>query len=406
MGRGVKKMVREKQNRAGRVLAATLGVQFFSGVLYTWSIFKDHLIARYQWSDAEATIPYTVSTIGFALSMFAAGLLLDKAGPRVMISVGVLMMGSGLVLSGFADTIWMWAITYGLVTSAGVGFSFLVSTPTVIQWFPPEKRGTIMGLAVSGVALSPVMFSPLTHYALGRFSLKYGSWMLGAVALFIPLLLAQLISNPPPGYLQGKHKEPSKPEGVEMVWQQMIRTSSFYKLFAMFALSSSAGLIILGHLTRIARIQAGWEGGYLLLMLIAVFSAGGRFLGGALSDLIGKVNLLRMAFFLQAVNMLLFNLLTQAVTLALGVAVAGLCYGAVLSAFPLLTADYYGVRHLGANYGLLFIAWGMGGVLGPQIAGSVFDATGSYHKGYLLALAMLVVATMLTFTLAKDQEKP
>ena len=76
------------------MLAATLGVQFFSGVLYVWSIFKDHLIARYGWGDAEATIPYTVSTIVFALSMFTAGLLLDRAGPRVMISAGVILMGA------------------------------------------------------------------------------------------------------------------------------------------------------------------------------------------------------------------------------------------------------------------------------------------------------------------------
>ncbi len=397
-------MVQKKQDRAGRVLAATLGVQFFSGVLYTWSIFKDHLIAHFQWSDAEATIPYTVSTIVFALSMFAAGLLLDKAGPRVMISAGVILMGGGLLLSGFADTVWLWALTFGFITSAGVGISYLVSPPTVIQWFSPEKRGTITGLTVAGVALSPVMLSPLANYALGTLGLRYGSWMLGAVALFIPLLLAQFISNPPPGHLPGDDREPSrKSEGIEMVWQQMIRTPSFYKLFAMFALSSSAGLIIFGHLTRIARIQAGWDGGYLLLMLIAVFSAGGRFLGGALSDLIGKANLLRLVFLLQAANMLLFNLLTQAVTLAFGVAVAGLCYGAVLSAFPLLTADYYGVRHLGANYGLLFIAWGLGGVLGPQIAGSVFDATGSYHRAYLLALAMLLAAFLITFTLKREK---
>lgn len=397
------------QNKAGSVLAATLGVQFFSGVLYVWSIFKDHLIARYQWSDAEATIPYTVSTIVFALSMFVAGLLLDKAGPRLMISAGVLMMGGGLFLSSFAGTVWAWAVTFGLITSAGVGFSYLVSTPTVIQWFPPEKRGTITGLAVAGVAISPVMFSPLANYALGRFGLRQGSWLLAAVALVIPLTLAQFISNPPPGYLPGKNQGANKQEApaitkdAELSWQQMIRTPDFYKLFVTFAFSASAGLIIFGHLTRIARLQAGWDGGYLLLMLIAVFSAGGRFLGGVLSDLVGKVNLLRLVLLLQAANMLFFSLLSQAVTLALGVAIAGLCYGAILSVFPLLTADYYGVKHLGANYGLLFVAWGTGGVLGPQIAGSVFDATGSYRNAYLLALAMLLAAFLITFALRKEK---
>ncbi len=399
-------MKQRNQNKAGRVLAATLGVQFFSGIFYVWSIIKDHLIARHQWSEAEATLPYTVATIVFALSMFAAGLLLDKAGPRVMISAGVIMMGGGLILSGFAGTVVAWSVTFGLFTSAGVGFSYLVSTPTVIQWYPPKRRGAITGLTVAGVALSPVMFSPLTNYALTSFGLKHGLWLLGAVSLIIPLLMAQGISNPPAGYLPGKEGEAedlAKNPGRELSWRQMIRTRDFYKLFIMFAFSTSAGLFIFGHMTRIARLQAGWDGGYLLLMLIAVFSAGGRFLGGALSDFMGKANLLRLVLFLQAVNMLFFNHLTQVITLALGVAVAGLCYGAILSVFPLLTADYYGIRHLGANYGLLFMAWGMGGVLGPQIAGSVFDATGSYHRAYLMAMAMLLAAFLISFLLKKEK---
>jgi OFA family oxalate/formate antiporter-like MFS transporter len=400
-------LTRRNQNKAGRVLAATLGVQFFSGVLYVWSIFKDHLIARYGWGDAEATIPYTVSTIVFALSMFTAGLLLDRAGPRVMISAGVILMGGGLILSGFADSVWLWALTFGLITSAGVGFSYLTAAPTVIQWFPPEKRGAITGLAVAGVAISPVMISPLANFALGHFGLKHGSWILGAVALVIPLTLAQLIANPPADYLPANNQKNedgrTEPNRNAMTWRQMIRTFDFYKLFAMFAFSSSSGLIIFGHMTRIARLQADWDGGYLLLMLIAVFSAGGRFLGGVISDHIGKTNLLRAVFLLQALNMLVFHLMDTSFTLALGVAVAGLCYGATFSAFPLLTADYYGVRNLGANYGLLFIGWGMGGVLGPQIAGSIFDVTGSYHLAYRLALGLLIVAFLISFSLRKEK---
>ncbi len=386
------------------MLVATLGVQFFSGILYVWSLFKVHLVAHYQWSDAEATLPYTISTLVFASSMFVAGLLLDRAGPRVMISIGTSLMGLGLLLSGFANTVWLWALTFGLITSAGVGFNYLVATPAAIQWFPTEKRGRITGLVVAGVALSPIMYSPLVNVSLDTYGLRYGLFIIGAVALVIPLFLAQRIKSPPEGYIPTSGEtESSTNEENDLNWQEMIRTPDFYKLFLMLAFSSASGLIIFGHMTRIAQLQADWDGGYLLLMLIAVFSGLGRFLGGAVSDLISKGNLLRIVFLLQAINMLLFNTFTSIPTLSLGVAIGGLCYGAVLSVFPVITADYYGVKHLGANYGLTFIAWGIGGILGPQIAGSVFDATGSYKNAYYLAFAMLMVATATSFFLKKEK---
>ncbi|HHX30256.1 MAG TPA: OFA family MFS transporter, partial [Clostridiaceae bacterium] len=92
-----------KNKQAGRVLAGTIGVQFFSGILYVWSVFKDHLILAYGWSDAQATLPYTVSTIAFSLSMFLAGLLLHRAGPRLLASLGTALLGTGLILSGLTS---------------------------------------------------------------------------------------------------------------------------------------------------------------------------------------------------------------------------------------------------------------------------------------------------------------
>jgi len=387
--------------KAIRVLGGVLGIQFFSGVLYTWSIFKDQLVAEYGWSEAAATLPYTVSTLVFALSMFLAGLLLDRAGARTMIRIGIFLMGGRLLLSGLARMVTAWALTFGLLTSVGVGFIYLVSTPAVIRWFPAEKRGLITGMVVAGVALSPVIFAPLAQLTLGRLGLAYGPPALSALAFFIPLALTWLIADPP----QKSGTTGTGPDSLgEMSWRQMIRTPLFYLLFVMFAFSSSAGLIIFGHLTRIARLQAGWEGGYLLLMLIAVTSASGRFLGGALFGFLKKGALLRLVFLTQALTMLIFQYLRSPWTLALGVALAGLCYGAILSVFPVLTADYFGVQHLGANYGLLFVAWGMGGLLGPLVAGAVFDATGSYRLAYYLALGLLVAASFLTLFLEKLSE--
>lgn len=391
--------------RASRVLGAAIGVQFFSGILYVWSIFKDHLIARYQWTDAEATIPYTIANIVFALSMFMAGLILPKTSARLMITVGTGMLGLGLVLSAFATTPWMWVITMGLIVSAGIGINNLVATPAAICWYPPSRRGSIIGLVVAGVAIAPVMYSPLASYLFTTIGLTRGSIALGLLVFLIPLPLAQLIASPPEGFIPAGRSadKTTDSSNTEVSCRQMIRKPDFYKLFVMFAFSASAGLILFGHLTRIVRLQANWEGGFFLLMLLAVFNAAGRFMGGAASDRMSNAALLRLVFLGQAINFALFGFHRSPWTLGLGVAIAGICYGAILSVFPVLTADYFGTKHLGANYGLMFLAWGIGGVLGPQIAGSVFDATGSYQTAYWLAVALLIAASLVTFTLKEKK---
>lgn len=394
------------KDRAALVLWASVGVQLFSGILYIWSIVKDQLIAQYHWSDAEATLPYTLATIVFAVSMFFAGLIQDKKGPRIMASVGTVMLGLGLILSGFANTVGLMILTFSVVVGAGVGINNVATTPAAVKWYPLNKKGMITGLVVAGIAMASVMYSPLIRYLTGTFGLTKGLVYLGIGVLAVSFTLAQFVRNPPPGYVPDGSASPKKAapggaQAVEMNWKQMLGTADFYKLFVMFAFSASAGLMIIGHLTKIAKLQAGWDGGFLLLILIAIFNALGRYAGGAVSDKIGRVNLMRIAFLLQAANMAVFGLLDQAATLALGVAVAGLCYGATFSVFPATTADYYGIKNLGANYGMVFMAWGVGGVLGPQIAGGIFDATGSYRPAYWLAFALLLLAAGVSFSLKK-----
>ncbi len=398
-------MDQEKRRKKGAlVLAAAVGLQLLSGILYIWSIIKDQLIAEYQWSDAGATLPYTLSTLVFSVSMFFAGRIQDRRGPRLLASLGAALLGIGVILSGFANTVGLMVISFSLLIGAGMGINNAVTTPAAVKWYPAGKKGMITGLVVAGVALASILYSPLVKRLTAAFGLKYGLVLLGSPVLVLGLGLAQLIQNPPAAGLPvpvDREGGDGGSSAVEMTWKEMLATRDFYKLFAMFAFSASAGLMVIGHLTRIAKEQAGWEGGFLLVMLIALFNALGRYAGGALSDRLGRKLLMRLAFLLQAANMALFGSMNTVPSLAAGVAVAGLCYGASFSVFPATVADLYGLKNLGANYGLLFMAWGLGGLLGPQIAGSLFDAYGNYKLAYWLAFALLLLAAAISFSLGE-----
>jgi MFS family permease len=180
---------------------------------------------------------------------------------------------------------------------------------------------------------------------------------------------------------------------------QIIRTAEFYKMWLMFAFSAASGLMVIGHAANITKIQAHWEGGFVVVILLAVFNGIGRSLGGMFSDRIGRPNLMRLTFIVLAVNMFFFAFYTDYVILMVGVAITGMCYGACMVVFSAMTADLYGMKYFGANYGLLFTSWGVAGVLGPIPGAIIFDATKSFNAAYLLAGAMAIAALAIALTL-------
>lgn len=185
----------------------------------------------------------------------------------------------------------------------------------------------------------------------------------------------------------------------------MIRDPRFYLLWAMFCFGSLAGLMVIGQLASIAMDQSAVSLGFVLVAVLAVFNAAGRIGGGILFDRFGQTKTLLLIFAVQALNFFLFNMYTGTASLLLGTVIAGSCYGACLSVFPATTAKLFGVRNLGMNYGLIFTAWGAGGVFGGLTGGLVRDMTGSYLNAYLIAAVLCVVGAVLTLVLASSSNK-
>jgi OFA family oxalate/formate antiporter-like MFS transporter len=172
----------------------------------------------------------------------------------------------------------------------------------------------------------------------------------------------------------------------------MLRSTHFYRLWIMFILAASAGLMIIAHVAIIAREQADWEGGFVPVILLAIFNTSGRLVSGYVSDRIGRRQTMILAFALQAANMFAFAWYTTPTLLMAGSALTGLCYGAIFTLMPAAIADQYGVRNLGVNYGLLFTGFGVAGVLGPMVGGRIRDLAGSYNPSYTVSAVLLLIA--------------
>jgi MFS family permease len=370
------------------------------------------LVNDLHWSSKQASLPYTVVTVTFVISMAIFGRLQDAKGPRITATIASVLMCAGIILSGVFVNPVMLVISFGVIAGAGIGIANVSTVPPAVKWFPPEKKGMVTGVSVAGVGISAVVYSPLANALLRSVGISRTFIYIGAAALVLMLALSWFLTNPPADYVPafggGKRKDPARPAtavapAADRNPRDIVKTSAFYRLWIMFACSSSAGLMVIGHAANIAKVQILWEGGFYMVILLSVFNAAGRIFGGAVSDRIGRVNLMRAIFALQAVNMLLFTFYANVGMLAAGIAMAGLCYGASFSVFPAMIIDLYGLKHFGANYGLIMTAWGFGGVIGPMTAAAVFDMNKNYDMAYVIAGTLLIVTFLITFTFRNER---
>ena len=390
-------------SRGGTVAVAALGINMLIGVLYSWSIIQRAMVVNWGWSNTEASLPYTLCIATFAVTMIFAGSAQDRYGPRPVALLGSVMFGGGLIGSAFAPTPALMMATFGIACGIGIGLCFSAATPAAIKWFNPNKKGIVTGVVVAGVGLSPLYTAPLTEALLNASSIEHTFLVLGLIALVGLLLLSLVLTNPPAGHEKVNNTITGNPQAVtDIPWQEMIRTRKFIILWSSYMLSAAAGLMLVGHLAGIAIVQAQWEAGFVLVVILAIFNTLGRLAGGYISDRSGPVNALLLMFIVQAANIFLFTFYRSMPALMAGSAIAGFAYGSLLVLFPAATAGYFGLKNLGVNYGIVFTGWGVAGIVGPIIGGAAADITGSYVMSYIISAVMLLAGAVLVKQLRAD----
>lgn len=400
-------------SRGWLVTSAATGINLILGSLYAWGVIAKALVVQQHWTKVQAAMPFTASTACFAFTMIFAGRWQDKMGPRVVALLGGIVFGAGLLLSSFSTTPMEMLITYGVIGGIGIGLCYSATTPPAVKWFAPSRKGLIMGIVVSGVGLAAVYVSPLTQFLLGKVGIAQTFVCIAAGAAVLISLFSLVLINPPAGYtpaaaapVAAAGPKPAVAAKRDYDWKEVLGMGSFYQLWIMLALAASAGLMLIAHVAIIAKDQAKSDWGYVAVATLAIFNTFGRIFGGFISDRIGRTNTMMIAFACQAINMLCFPHYNTFELLVFGTAVTGVCYGAIFPLFPAAIADFYGVRNLGVNYGLLFTAFGVAGVLGPILGGKIRDVSGSWTMSFMASAGMLAVAAILAYVIKLRTQKP
>jgi OFA family oxalate/formate antiporter-like MFS transporter len=386
------------------VLLAGLVLNLVLGVLYAWSVFSNALIEDWGWTSSQSSMPYALAIGIFAFGVLVAGRLQDRFGPRPIAMAGGLTAGLGVFLASFAspENTFPIIIGFGILGGLGIGFGYAAATPPVVKWFGSARKGLVTGIVVSGFGLASIYIAPLTTFLIDQYGIALTFRILGIAFMAIATLCGFFLANP-----REKDADPSAqkatPSGTGIqsdksnyTPSEMLKTVRFYQMWSAYACAAFAGLMIIGTMAKIAAVQIpGTSLGFLLVAVLAIGNAGGRLIAGVLLDKIGSKPTMLIAFVGQAIAMCTLGFAHSLAPLVGMALLIGALYGANLSIFPALTASHFGIKTLGTNYGVMFTAYGIGGIFGALVAGRIFDATGSFQIAFYVAAGLCIVAAML-----------
>lgn len=409
-----------KVRNRGMVVLGAICIQLALGAIYAWSVYTKILVDA-GWTKAETQWVFSAGLAFFAVAMVIAGRLMPIVGPQKLALSGGIVLGLAYVLAGIfgAENFTTTFIFVGVMGGIGIGLGYVVPIAVGMRWFP-DKKGLITGLAVAGFGFGATLWMALAD-KLGPLG---GGQLLATIGIsktFIYYGIAYLIIVafgsiwmvfPPDGW---------KPEGwtppvatksnsagtVDFTSSEMLRTPQFYLILLTFIFGAAAGLMSIGlmrlwpqeALTKagFSPIEAGAAATLAMAVFFALFNGLGRIVWGMISDKIGRKSSIIIMMATQGAFVILFQWMAgNPLTLYIFAMLIGFNFGGNFALFPTMTADTFGTKHVGQNYGWVFLAYAVGGIFGPVMGGKLGDM-GNFPLAFTICGILCFVAVITIF---------
>jgi OFA family oxalate/formate antiporter-like MFS transporter len=405
---GEARLLPSDHNRTRHAIVAIL-MQFLVSLTYAYSVFRTPLAQAYGWSKAATIAPYQCMLLMVSLGTVLGGVWQDRKGPRVVATAGGIIITVGCLLASLVGGhLPLLVLTFGVVVGLGVGLVYVTPIANLIRWFP-DKRGRVVGFAVMGSGFSALFWAPLLEKLIGKDPAQVAHTIprtfvvMAGIFLVAIVGLAQLYRVPPKNWIPKGWIPPTNQSArISVSTGEMLRKSEFYVLYALFVFGTAVGQTTIGNAAPM--LQSVRMPGVALsigfaLGVLGVCNAAGRLGWGALSDKIGRG---RAILLMQGVSIVAcFGFLRAPGNFAsvlFGLCLAVIAYAGFLAIMPALSADYFGSKHVGANYGVLFTAWGVSGFIAPGIFERMLDQArkaGALAAGYNEVYIYLAVISVL-----------
>jgi len=400
---------------------AGMSVNLCLGILYAWSVWKAALLANKDhvagsvmqginagWTymtDAQATWAYSICGLVFASFMVPGGRIQDKLGPRVSVTVGGLSLALGCIIAGYMRTYAGLIIGFGVFGGIGMGIGYAAPTPAAVKWFGPHKRGLVVGLVVGGFGGAAIYISALAGWLIKSYGISNSFFIMGIMFAVIVIIAGRLLYSTPEGYAPPaapvKSRISKRHSITSSDWEtrEMVKTWQFIALVIMIGGSAQAGLLVIVNATPMLYKTASHlvffaVHAWMLASYGGIVNLTGRVGTGFYSDKIGRKNAYILNGIFAAVCLFLMPFIMKSGNVLLLFLVVGIAYwqyGGTLSLMPAITADYFGQKNLGFNYGIVFLGGGISFLM-PEIGAFIKDATGSLDYAFYMSGAVLVIA--------------
>lgn len=397
------------------VVVGAILIQLCLGAIYAWSVFTPSL-AEAGWTKLQTQIVFAVGLVTFAVVMVWAGKKLPTIGPKKLAMLGGVVLGAGYALGGlFGGTNFiMLTVFIGLIGGAGIGLAYVVPIAVGMRWFP-DKKGMITGLAVAGFgfgAMGWVKFAGAWGNLIQTIGLSNTFTLYGVAFAALVIIGGLWMVNPPEGWVPEGYTPPQPTAGgaatgaTNFTAMEILSMPQFYLIFITFMVSAGSGLMTIGLMKLYpmeALTAAGMEtvaakavAGTAMAVFFSLANGLGRIAWGMLSDKIGrKISVIIMAAS-QGVLVLAFPIMAgNEYMLYLGATLIGFNFGGNFALFPTITADVFGAKNVGQNYPLVFLSYGVGGVLFPMLGGKLGDM-GNFPMAFTICGVACLVGAACT----------
>lgn len=365
------------------------------GVSYSFAAFFENFANEFDAQRADVSWIFGLCGLVYFVMGAFGGMLADRWGPRVVCMLGMAVIAIGLYLTSQAQSIVGLYLSYGLLVGLGIALVYTPSIASVQPWFT-HQRGLASGIASSGVGAGTLVLPVVVSYLLTEMTWRDALQTLSLGVAFIGLLASFLLERAPPSG-SGGH---SVLAGLSL--GQALKTPSFRWLYLGTLFGAPVMFIPFAHISAAARDAGVPEAQAVgLVGLIGVGSLVGRFAIGWLADKIGRVKTLMLMQCLMGMSYLVWAGAQDRWTFAVFALWFGLSYGSIVSLLPAICMDLFGGRAVAAIIGTLYTGAALGNLLGPVLAGKVFDITGQYHWVIWITLGIASFATFSCWRILK-----
>ena len=400
-------MAQSASQRWIQLVLGLIAMMAISSPQYVWTLF----VKPFQTATGGslASIQVTISILIVLQTWLSPlqGWLVDRFGPQKLVMAGCALSGLGWVLSAQSDSIAMLYLTYGLFCGVGTGIVYIGVVGLMARWFP-DRRGFAIGMVAAGYGMGALLttfpIDSMIKSSGHQVTLTTFGIILGLVGVAAALGLrapvaGEVTARPAQALVSGRDTEPAA----------MLKTPIFWLMFAMMTMMSTGGLMVTSNFANFAKefgvadlAVAGMAAVPLALTVDRILNGLTRPFFGWVSDRIGRENTMGLAFLLEALAitlMLTFRSNALAFVILSGLVFFG--WGEIFSLFPSTLTDTYGTKNATTNYGFLYMAQGVGSVLGGPAAAWMHDATGSWLPVFGLIIAMDVITGLLALFVLK-----